>query len=424
MIELDKENYVNLTKICIENNINLDNWLSEKSIREYLIELEKTSKIKINNLIKIVKKNKYGHIQIALKLASFISTEFYLFCLEEISNQKKDGTITEIFIYNDDYNFKLTEKSNLTLYFVKFFYEKKELFKVGVTDDINQRLKTLKTEFKTDSIILLKSFSILNPVVEKEMKFYLTKKYPHLKFNPIINDVEKTECFLFDICFLGEINNFSKKYNSIFNNINKNMDQIMYEDKTYNINFMIELIEKMDTFTIDDFSLIAGKIAGKIKYEENNIIKEYEDKINILEEKVERYKNKLQTTIEEYNKELDEDVRLYNDLARKYNNLKMSIRKHKEFDNIQIEELNTFYPLAFETEKLENYRYIIFISYNEVKELVERVNETLNQKIDIPEDKKDTIINFIRMLMNEQFSVKKSYKNNYLSHWFNKISRE
>lgn len=89
------------------------------------------------------------------------------------------------------------KQSKYYLYFVKFksSYFSITLFKIGITTDINKRLKSLKNEYKIQSDYdLLLALQVNSPEIEKDMLIAFNNTFPTLRANIKINKVQKIEC--------------------------------------------------------------------------------------------------------------------------------------------------------------------------------------------------------------------------------------
>lgn len=88
----------------------------------------------------------------------------------------------------------------LTLYFVTFKseYYTDIIFKIGITSNIQERLLSLKQEYKiTSHFKLILALQIKSNIIEPQMIDLFTKLYPHLKIQFYIKDTLKTECFTY-----------------------------------------------------------------------------------------------------------------------------------------------------------------------------------------------------------------------------------
>lgn len=94
----------------------------------------------------------------------------------------------------------------------------RELFKIGVTTNLTERLKSLRQEFKINgNYKLLLAIPVGSDEIEKDLLNAFQKRYPTLKINLSINNCNKTECFLYDDILLESVEavktEFSKQAN-------------------------------------------------------------------------------------------------------------------------------------------------------------------------------------------------------------------
>lgn len=94
----------------------------------------------------------------------------------------------------------------------------RELFKIGVTTNLTERLKSLRQEFKINgNYKLLLAIPVGSDEIEKDLLNAFQKRYPTLKINLSINNCNKTECFLYDDILIESVEavktEFSKQAN-------------------------------------------------------------------------------------------------------------------------------------------------------------------------------------------------------------------
>lgn len=94
----------------------------------------------------------------------------------------------------------------------------RELFKIGVTTNLTERLKSLRQEFKINgNYKLLLAIPVGSDEIEKDLLNAFQKRYPTLKINLNINNCNKTECFLYDDILIESVEavktEFSKQAN-------------------------------------------------------------------------------------------------------------------------------------------------------------------------------------------------------------------
>ena len=95
------------------------------------------------------------------------------------------------------------------VYFIKFTsnHFDKELFKIGVTMNLNDRLKNLRQEFKIDgNYKLLLAIPVESDEIERDLLNAFEKRYPALKIDLNICNNKKTECFIYSDSLLESIN--------------------------------------------------------------------------------------------------------------------------------------------------------------------------------------------------------------------------
>jgi len=103
-----------------------------------------------------------------------------------------------------------TEIQKINIYFVKFNIKQNDeiinIFKIGITTNLNERIESLKNEFsiKSDFVLLL-AFEVRSFNIETKLLLHFKTKYPKLKYDFKIRDILKTECFLFDEILLEEL---------------------------------------------------------------------------------------------------------------------------------------------------------------------------------------------------------------------------
>ena len=69
--------------------------------------------------------------------------------------------------------------SSLVLYFIKFKINNEIIFKIGKTNNIPTRFKSMKHEFKiAGKIEVLKIFKIAGDIIESQTLNYFRLKYP------------------------------------------------------------------------------------------------------------------------------------------------------------------------------------------------------------------------------------------------------
>ena len=84
--------------------------------------------------------------------------------------------------------------SSLILYFIKFNINDTCIFKIGKTNNIISRFKSLRHEFKIAGIIeVLKLLKIENDIIEAQTLEYFRTKYPELKYDIVINNTKPKE---------------------------------------------------------------------------------------------------------------------------------------------------------------------------------------------------------------------------------------
>lgn len=89
------------------------------------------------------------------------------------------------------------KQSKYYLYFVTFksYYFTINIFKIGITTDLDKRLKSLKNEYKIQSDFkLLLALQVNSPEIEKDMLTAFNNTFPELRANIKINKVQKIEC--------------------------------------------------------------------------------------------------------------------------------------------------------------------------------------------------------------------------------------
>ena len=95
------------------------------------------------------------------------------------------------------------------VYFIKFTsnHFDKELFNIGVTMNLNDRLKNLAQEFKIDgNYKLLLAIHVRSDEIEKDLLNAFEKLHPTLKIDLNICNNKKTECFIYSDSLLESIN--------------------------------------------------------------------------------------------------------------------------------------------------------------------------------------------------------------------------
>ena len=86
------------------------------------------------------------------------------------------------------------------VYFIVFtsMHFEKELFKIGITQNLSDRLRSLKQEFKINgNYKLLLAIPVQSDEIEKDLLNAFEKMHPTLKINLNVNNCNKTECFLY-----------------------------------------------------------------------------------------------------------------------------------------------------------------------------------------------------------------------------------
>lgn len=108
------------------------------------------------------------------------------------------------------------------------------LCKIGSTNDIVTRMRTLKDELGAD-IYLINLRTIINDTKEKEFHTMIKQTKPHLYVNNLyIKDKSKTECYIFDESLFTEFDSLSEYDKTI--NVHINSDEILTMVKHMKIN--------------------------------------------------------------------------------------------------------------------------------------------------------------------------------------------
>lgn len=108
-----------------------------------------------------------------------------------------------------------TKCQSFYIYFVKFEspYYPKPVFKIGITTNLENRLLSLKAEFRISSCLeLILSLKVRCVDIESQLIELFTNKFPHLKIEFNARETRKTECFIYDDSLLDLVKEVKSLY--------------------------------------------------------------------------------------------------------------------------------------------------------------------------------------------------------------------
>ena len=115
-----------------------------------------------------------------------------------------------------------TKRKYQCVYFIRFTSTQfeKELFKIGITTNLNERLRSLRQEFKIcGEYQLLLAIPVDSDEIEKDLLHAFRHEYPDLKIFLTIYNSIKTECFIYDDKLLESVELVKSQYSSQTSNI-------------------------------------------------------------------------------------------------------------------------------------------------------------------------------------------------------------
>ena len=176
------------------------------------------------------------------------------------------------------------------VYFIKFTsnHFDKELFKIGVTMNLNDRLKNLRQEFKIDgNYKLLLAIPVKSDEIEKDLLNAFKKRHPALKIDLNICNNKKTECFIYSDSLLESINTVklefckqtSKKYIENVEVVARdrldcvNIDFETTKDMPWSLDVLHDSITEKPSIDIQHINLISddGKIISSKVINKNGV---------------------------------------------------------------------------------------------------------------------------------------------------------
>lgn len=112
------------------------------------------------------------------------------------------------------------KQSKYYVYFVKFKceYYHTIFFKIGITTELENRLRSLKHEYKIyDEYELLLALQVNSPEIEKDMLVLFNGLFPHLSVNMKINKKQKIECLRYADELIPALSKIREIYTSQLN---------------------------------------------------------------------------------------------------------------------------------------------------------------------------------------------------------------
>ena len=153
--------------------------------------------------------------------------------------------------------------------------KKRILCKIGYSEDLLTRFKSLKGEFKC-KFYLLNVKLISGQSKEKAFHSLIRDRFPHLVVNVKIESHEKEETYVFDIDLYALFCNYEEIKPSEYQTKLSRETKKIFEDYFDNIEkrFELEIIQKMNQ------RIVIKEISNV--YQENVIVKQYEYMNNYL----------------------------------------------------------------------------------------------------------------------------------------------
>lgn len=112
-------------------------------------------------------------------------------------------------------NIDFTAVQAWVVYFIKFksSFHDNVLFKIGITSNLDNRLVSLKNEFRiTSDYKLLLSLEVRSIDIEYQLLDLFTSEFPSLKISFTARDTMKTECFIYDEYMLDLVGKVKERY--------------------------------------------------------------------------------------------------------------------------------------------------------------------------------------------------------------------
>ena len=233
IIPIREDGYVNATQLCKAGNKRLDNYINSTNTKEFLYELSKNLNIPEEKLYISIRGGKHPgtwvHDQVATNLAQWLSPLFavqvsvwlreLLFTGKvELGKEKNNKELDNIYkdkilklenniktLSNENSQIKnmaiklkkqhteLLKKKNyykfkkgFAFYIIKDDWREKEYLKFGITNDINERLQTYRTDMPECKILFL-IYTENNKLIEDCIKQKYNKILTHQNHEYVIN---------------------------------------------------------------------------------------------------------------------------------------------------------------------------------------------------------------------------------------------
>ena len=339
------EKYVKSQKILKKNN---------SSYKQYSMNNNQYEKNNIlnNDLNIILNQNKKSRNPIKNQNYNFSSNSDSTFNTMNINNNSKK----KININTNAPKSKITNKSNrnyslcLAKYVIRFIFLIKEMkMKYNKKESIYDfEFKKIKTEYDKLKILLVNlSKKVIDIIKNKNQINNNIKHKKYLRKNNNINNIIKEKKLnIFNKLLISNKTNFSyiKYFKKTVDNIISKEITFFIINKKIHINLFIKNISQIHEY---ELKIINQNIPNLSNKENSNdeIIKELQEKIKILNEELSKYKNEINIENKTEESKLDkEQIEL---LLNENQELKNQIEEYKESNNMSLsnskEEMEKYY---------------------------------------------------------------------------------
>jgi predicted GIY-YIG superfamily endonuclease len=211
--------YINLTKMCKQAGRKFGHYYKSQPTKDYLELLSKRLNIDISKLVIIkrggipTEQRTLGHPLVALHLAHWLSPEIYVDIAIKISHLVNNDLLSQ-FVSNET----IKDTSGF-IYLVQI--QESNLYKIGYSKNVIQRLATLQTANALELIIVERFFSLNARYLEREIHKHYEAQRVRGEWFQLSNDLIKD--------FIHTINNLDKVNDKYIQEIVK-IDGFITED--------------------------------------------------------------------------------------------------------------------------------------------------------------------------------------------------
>ena len=254
MIIRESDGYINISKLCSDNKLNLQTVLKYKRIQEYIQDLKNYLPDIQDKLIDETDKYRgiYAHPFIAYNIVLTISPKLLMYIMHFIqssfvTNSWYEYTTENAYIKLNKSNFLTMKESNIIskrknvykfpirkAFYVVSFDKYKSVYKFGITNDINERLRTYRTSNPWLHIKYL-LYTDCNANIEESYKSLCTQR-GRLSYNSSELVCDEIDNIIHDVIKIANI--FDEEYMTCpqselekYNNDIENCDIILHGDK-------------------------------------------------------------------------------------------------------------------------------------------------------------------------------------------------